>query len=128
MFYLHHCVLTLDPMPIAEDRNQHTVYHSVSCSKLQFSELIKFFCISRSYFILKMIQKMISLNFAGLLQHSTQFFMASPARHVTFNTMAGGQHFVNSEPPQKLVILRAIWTQIRSSMYLFWNYISFYQL
>ncbi len=32
----------------------------------------------------KMIPKMISLNFAGLLQHSTRFFMTSPSRHATF--------------------------------------------
>ncbi len=40
------------PDPIAEGTNQHTVYQSVSGSKLQLSELIKVFCISQSYFIL----------------------------------------------------------------------------
>ncbi len=43
---LHLCVLA--PDPIAEGTNQHTVYHRVSCSKLQLSELIEVFCISRS--------------------------------------------------------------------------------
>ncbi len=47
----HLCVLT--PDPITEGTNQHTVYHSVSGSKLQLSELIKIFCISRSHFILR---------------------------------------------------------------------------
>ncbi len=38
---LHFCVLT--PDPIAEGTNQHTVYHSVSCCKLQLSVLSKVF-------------------------------------------------------------------------------------
>ncbi len=51
-------IFTLSPPslrsdPIAEGTNQHTVYHSVSGSKLQLSELIEVFCISRSYFIVR---------------------------------------------------------------------------
>ncbi len=88
---LHLCILT--PDPIMDGTNQHAVYHSVSCSKLLLSKLIKVFCISvifrskgkqsacyRRLYMSKMIQKMISLNFKGLLQHSTWFLM-SPARH-----------------------------------------------
>ncbi len=48
---LHLCILT--PDPITEGTNQHTVYHNVSCSKLQLRELIKVFCISLSYFIIR---------------------------------------------------------------------------
>ncbi len=42
---LHLCILSHDPT--AEGPNQHTVYHSVSCCKLQLSEFIKisvFYC------------------------------------------------------------------------------------
>ncbi len=63
--------------------------------------------------------------------YSTQFLITSPARHATFcfNTMAGVRHFLrtlNDGFGQKLAIW-AIWDQIQSSMYLRWNYISFYQ-
>ncbi len=57
---LYHCVLT--PDPIAEGTNQHTVYHSISCSKMQLSELIKVFCISQSYFILRETICMLSVT------------------------------------------------------------------
>ncbi len=97
---LHLCILT--PYLILKGTNQHTVYQSISCSKLQLSKLIKVFCISVIFnpkgnnlhvigdFMSKIILKMISLNFEGLLQHSTQNFMMSPTRHATFHTMAEG--------------------------------------
>ncbi len=64
----HLCVLT--PDPIAEGTNQYTVYHRVSSSKLLLSELIKVFCISRSFFILR---KTISILWATLYLENEQF-------------------------------------------------------
>ncbi len=46
---LHLCVLT--PDPISEGTNQQTVYHSISCCKLQLSKSITVFCIWQTYFI-----------------------------------------------------------------------------
>ncbi len=76
-------------------------------------------CYGRLY-MSKMIPKMISLNFAGLLQHSTRFLLTSPSRHATFISTRWLENDIlqtlNDVFGQNLAILRAIWTQIRSSM------------
>ncbi len=64
----------------------------------------------------KMIPKMISLNFAGLLRHSTRFLMTSPSRHATFASIRWLEDNIlqtlNDVFGQNLAILRAIWTHI----------------
>ncbi len=110
---LHLCVLTPDPM--TEGTNQHTVYHNVSCCKLQLSKLIKVFCISQSYFISRENNLCVISDFicrkwfrkwsvwisrvycSVVHRNQHEFLMMSPTRHATFNTIAGGQHFVNFE-------------------------------
>ncbi len=64
-------------------------------------------CYQRLY-MSNIIPEMISLNFAGLLQHSTWNLMMSPVRHATFNMMAGWWHLwtLNDVYGQKLAFYR----------------------
>ncbi len=83
------------------------IYHVANCNwanSLKFSVFQSFFIprennlyVIGDFICWQIIPKMISLNFADLLQYSIWFLMMPPTRHATFNTMAGGRHIVNFE-------------------------------
>ncbi len=136
------CVLT--PDPIVEGINQHTVYHRVSCCKLQLSKPHQSFLYFTVIFHLKWKQSVLSatlyvkndsenyqFEFCGSTTRNEHAFWWPHSRDMPLSTQWPEDDILwtlNDVFSQKLAILRAIWAQIRSSMYLRWNYISFYQL